>query len=148
MLGCSGTKRSDPGLLPAIERYDGPVYRTLRAHKASGHRLPVILILSARYGLISGHHSIHDYDEQMTDRHAASLKASQWDREVLRLAWWKADDRFLIAGAIYRGVYEVMAPRYDDVTPPHLAEPIEPVYQAAKGRIGEQLHQLKVWLNT
>jgi hypothetical protein len=30
IAACSQRKRADEGLLPAIERYDGPVYRVLR----------------------------------------------------------------------------------------------------------------------
>ena len=30
LLSCSQRKRPDPGLLPAIERYDGPQYQVLR----------------------------------------------------------------------------------------------------------------------
>ena len=30
LISCSQTKRQDAELMPAIERYDGPVYRCLR----------------------------------------------------------------------------------------------------------------------
>lgn len=147
MLGCSARKVKTPGLLPAIERYDGPVYRIIRAHKAAGHRLPAILILSAKYGLIPSNHPIHFYDLEMTDRIAASLKNST-TRKDLRKAWWKAEDRFMICGTLYREVYHAMAPRYEDIVPIYMTEAIEPVYTAATGRIGEQLHQLKEWLKS
>src|SRR3546814_1674129 len=31
ILACSATKRSRPGWIPAVDRYDGPLWQTLRA---------------------------------------------------------------------------------------------------------------------
>ncbi len=31
ILACAATKRSNPGYMPAIERYNGPLWQTLRA---------------------------------------------------------------------------------------------------------------------
>ena len=36
ILPCSATKRDGPEYMPAIERYDGPLWRTLRAADPDG----------------------------------------------------------------------------------------------------------------
>jgi hypothetical protein len=53
ILACSATKRPDPAPIPARDRYDGLLWRTLRATDPRGRRARVG-ILSARYG--SGTH--------------------------------------------------------------------------------------------
>src|SRR3546814_7213550 len=32
ILACSATKRQDDGYMPAIDRYDGPLWQTVRCH--------------------------------------------------------------------------------------------------------------------
>lgn len=56
ILGCSKTKR--PITAAASEVYDGPLWKTFRAHN-SGQRC---LVLSAKYGLIESSMEISDYD--------------------------------------------------------------------------------------
>jgi len=77
ILSCSQRKRPDPGLLPAIERYDGPSFRVLRRflreHRDTTEQLDVF-ILSAVYGLIPAQHPIPDYNRIMTSQCAAELR--------------------------------------------------------------------------
>lgn len=75
ILGCSRTKRDAPGLLPAIDRYDGSSYRVLRKFLRNREwpRNLSVAILSAKYGLVGGFTGIEDYDERMTPR-----IASEW----------------------------------------------------------------------
>ncbi|ABQ68576.1 hypothetical protein Swit_2217 [Rhizorhabdus wittichii RW1] len=81
ILACSATKRPDTGLLPAIQRYDGPMWRTLRARLAE---LPAarqayasgdlrIMMLSALCGFKPVDRAIPDYDHRMTRDLAARL---------------------------------------------------------------------------
>ncbi len=75
VLGCSQTKRETPGLLPAIDRYDGSSYRVLRSFLRQ-YEWPAnlsVAILSAKYGLVGGFTGIEDYDERMTP-----AKALEW----------------------------------------------------------------------
>lgn len=53
VLGCSQTKRDAPGLLPAIDRYDGSSYRVLRSYlrDCDWPEQLSVAILSAKYGL-------------------------------------------------------------------------------------------------
>jgi hypothetical protein len=74
IVSCSQCKRSDPALLPAIERYDGPAFRVLR-HFLKGQALaPLdIFILSAKFGLIPYNQPIPNYDQRMTQSQAYEL---------------------------------------------------------------------------
>jgi hypothetical protein len=77
ILSCSQRKRPDPGLLPAIGRYDGPAFRVLRRflreQSDDAKRLDVF-ILSAMYGLIPAKSPIAEYDQVMTSRRAAEIQ--------------------------------------------------------------------------
>jgi hypothetical protein len=78
VLGCSATKRSDAGPLPALLRYDGPWYRDFRKH-LRGNAWPTgldVAILSAEHGLIGALSPIRDYDRRMTRTRAAELAPS------------------------------------------------------------------------
>lgn len=76
VLGCSQTKRESPGLLPAIDRYDGSAYRVLRKYLRE-REWPAnlsVAVLSAKYGLVGGFTGIEYYDERMTP-----VRASEWE---------------------------------------------------------------------
>jgi hypothetical protein len=77
VLACTATKRHDRGPLPALQRYDGPSFRTLRRwrmlHPGNAEQLDV-LILSARMGLITADTPIEGYDQRMTPRQAVALQ--------------------------------------------------------------------------
>ena len=68
ILGCSATKQTCPGLLPAIDRYDGQAYRVLknflRNHQWSSN--VSIGVLSAKYGLFGALKGIEYYDTEMS----------------------------------------------------------------------------------
>jgi hypothetical protein len=78
LLACSQRKRPDPGLLPAIERYDGPQFQVLRKFL---REQPIeaqsvnTFILSANFGLISVHQPIPNYDYRMSPQRAQELQS-------------------------------------------------------------------------
>jgi len=77
IVSCSQRKRSDPGLLPAIDRYDGPTFRVLRRFLKEQPSAPLdIFILSAKFGLISHNQPIPNYDQRMTPSCAQELQPS------------------------------------------------------------------------
>lgn len=83
ILACSATKRVGPKYLTAIERYDGPLWRTLRTVDPDG-RLAKIAFLSAHFGFRSADTPIDMYDSRMTREIAAAIKAggpgTRWPR--------------------------------------------------------------------
>ncbi|MFG0329739.1 MAG: tRNA-guanine transglycosylase DpdA [Phycisphaerales bacterium] len=75
ILGCSATKKPTPGPLPAVDRYDGPMYRVLRSFLRK-HRWPSdlsVAVLSAEHGLIGGLTPIEPYDRRMSGDRAAEI---------------------------------------------------------------------------
>jgi cytoplasmic iron level regulating protein YaaA (DUF328/UPF0246 family) len=86
IMSCGKQKRPDTGLLPALERYNGPAFRVLRHFLASCTlNSPDVYILSARFGLIPADWPIPFYDQRMTLERAAELQPSV--REALMRTW-------------------------------------------------------------
>lgn len=75
VLACSAHKRVGAGLLPAVDRYDGPAFRVLRKALADTDDRPDVLVLSAKYGLIPADHEIPDYDHRLTPEAADGLRS-------------------------------------------------------------------------
>ncbi|MEI8165022.1 MAG: hypothetical protein WCG26_01550 [Chloroflexales bacterium] len=130
ILACSATKRPDAGLLPAIDRYDGPFYKTLR--KALRERAGLaerlrVRILSAEYGLIAADTPIPWYDRKMT-RLRAEMLYPLVQHELNELRPWPRP-RFVSLSDLY-----------------HLALPPMELTEYACGGIGARLGQIKAWL--
>ncbi len=134
IVGCSATKRHDADLMPALERYDGPMYRVLRKalreRPGLAERL-TICVLSAEHGLISADTPIADYDVQMTRELALNMrpKVVQQAQAIFGGRRWPG---FIACGKTYR-----------------LALPAQIWYaemRSSFGGIGKQLGQLKTWL--
>lgn len=75
IVACSERKNPLPELVPAIERYDGPIFRVLRKFlcEYSG-QAPEILILSAKFGLIGPSDMIPEYNCRLTADAATRLR--------------------------------------------------------------------------
>ncbi len=141
-LSCSQRKRVEPGLLPAIERYDGPLFRVLRRYIQSdssqnGNISPDIYILSAEFGLIPANHPTPNYDRRMTAERVEALRSCVLDsvRDLLHENT-SYRELFLCMGREYRRVldgWEVLVLRDLDV-------------HWAGGSIGKQQGQLYDWL--
>ena len=89
-VSCSQRKVETSEPLPALERYDGPTYRTLRKAMHEG-RIPKnldVLIISAKYGLIGCQKSIDAYDERMTSVQARNTGMSV---STDSKCFWKSD---------------------------------------------------------
>ncbi|MGQ2933675.1 hypothetical protein [Sphingopyxis sp.] len=65
ILACSATKRSRPGWIPAVDRYDGPLWQTLRAIGPDRQDTKVA-VLSAQYRFIDSRSPIENYDARLT----------------------------------------------------------------------------------
>lgn len=104
ILSCSQRKCLRNGLLPAIERYDGPSFRLLRKfleNYSSQKSLLDIYILSAKFGLIPANRKIPNYDMKMTPEGASELGSQVLSklRKILRNTQY--NELFINVGKIY-----------------------------------------------
>lgn len=137
ILGCSQRKRRTSGLLPAIDRYDGPVFRVFRKHRreapeGSAHAR----ILSGRFGLIRGSFLIPHYDRRFacTDQAALRVRVEKQLKQTLHEL--QPERLFVSVGGQYW---------------PLLAEPLAREVASerlvvATGGIGGRASQLAHWL--
>lgn len=69
--------------MAAIDRYDGPLWQTVRCHTGDRPMLKVT-VLSARYGFIDSRSPIQNYDSKLTtelaDRMIAGGLTTRWPR--------------------------------------------------------------------
>lgn len=83
ILSCSNTKRPDPGYIPAISRYDGPLWQTLRAIDPN-RKMATVAFLSAKYGFGDATKPIQDYNALLTQDLASKMIAggltTRWPR--------------------------------------------------------------------
>lgn len=76
ILSCSATKLENEKPLPAVVRYDGPLYKVLHSYLRD-KRWPddlSISVLSAKHGLIGGLTQIDYYDQRMSRDRAIDLR--------------------------------------------------------------------------
>lgn len=136
ILGCSQTKREAPGLLPAIDRYDGSSYRVLRSYLRD-REWPATLsvaILSAKYGLVGGFTGIENYDERMTP-----LRASEWAPTCkLRLNDWAGN---------HSSFHFSLGKDYLPAIMPAIENGLEGRSEVFEGPIGMKLSQIRRFLH-
>lgn len=102
-LACSATKRHDEGSIPAIDRYDGPMWRTLRAALRVNVRPVSVWVLSARFGFLPAETCIPDYERVMTERRAAEiLRLPSLDAAIFASAVAPARHVMFAGGDLYR----------------------------------------------
>ncbi|NRB78379.1 MAG: hypothetical protein HRU38_06885 [Saccharospirillaceae bacterium] len=66
IIGCSAAKTG--GTKPAFDLYDGTMYQLIRSNLPDIHKHFIVLILSAKHGLIGAHDMISSYDLKMPSR--------------------------------------------------------------------------------
>ena len=134
ILGCADRKRDSAGLVPALDRYDGPAYRVVRRFLRE-HQWPAdlsIAVLSAQYGLFGILKRIANYDKRM-DRVIASESAQECSERLLR---WSAS---------HGSVYISLGKDYMPAVEPGLQQiGLEP--QIFDGGIGTKLNKIKSFL--
>jgi hypothetical protein len=122
ILSCSQRKRPDLILLPALERYDGPMFRMLRRFLRecpSKDFHPEVYILSAQFGLITAKQPIPNYDWHITPQRASVLQPQILDqlRQILQQKQYK--ELFISVGKDYATAlsgYEQLIPSHIRVT--------------------------------
>lgn len=111
VMACSGTKRPEAVPMRAIDRYDGPMWQTLRARlsenaaatKALASGELRIYALSARYGFIDATAEIPDYNERLSPELAAKMaRDPSYDFQIVRHMVADASVVLFAGGATYR----------------------------------------------
>lgn len=149
-LGCSATKHPDPKPMAAIDRYDGPMWRTLRA---SLEEYPYmgdafkdgrlrIMALSARYGFIDARTEILPYEERMTPTQAAHIAyGPSYEAQQFSATAWEASHVLLAGGKAYRDIM------LKALNPRHAKPGARPLIRLTDGAgIGYQRQQLAKWI--
>lgn len=144
ILACAAKKLD--GAHPAEDIYQSPAWHVFRKWKretsAENVAQTVILVLSARYGLVSGAETIQTYDERITDENKAVKQKvfAAPARELVKsvCAERKANRVFLHLPENYRFIIKdaLTVLSADDV-----------LIETATGAPGIKLKQLKSWLN-
>lgn len=137
ILGCSQRKRQTSRLLPAVDRYDGPLFRVLRRRiREKPEGAPQTHILSARFGLIPGNALIPRYNRSFP-RYDHSALRELVERQVERVLHDIRPERvFASVGLRYWPLIEKPLAR---AVPPH-------GLVIGKGGIGGRASQLAHWL--
>jgi hypothetical protein len=144
LLGCSNAKVQDEGELPAIVRYDGPLFRVLRRYMrerlgkhSMGNGIPDVSVLSAEFGLIPGYYPIPHYDRQMTHQRAMELRPQAFEKlgHILK-ATEAYQELFICMGRDYLQVLD----GWEALIPFGLA------VKVSKGSMGKQQAELYDWL--
>jgi hypothetical protein len=75
ILGCSKRKKQTSRLLPAIDRYDGPLFQVLRKYARDEPRLrQAAFVLSAKFGLIPTDFATPRYNQTLSGANKAVLQ--------------------------------------------------------------------------
>lgn len=138
ILKCSSRKRGGDDLLPAIDRYDGPLWQVLRSRIRERPSLAEdvdIYVLSAAFGLISAITPIPWYDQTMAPERAEALRPEALrDFAVLMEHNYNA----LCVGLSKRYLHAMLG--WEDLVPPDTAVTV------TDGPMGTKLGQLRAWL--
>jgi hypothetical protein len=138
IMACSAPKR--PEASPALELYQGVMYRTFRANVRPDAR-PHVAILSARHGVIAGDSVIEPYDHRLTPDLVDSMVANprgylQYSKPV------GAKNVLLAGGKDYRRVMRAAMP---ELIARGCVAPDATVTETSGG-IGYQRQQLRKFL--
>ena len=140
ILSCSQKKRSNPGSIPALERYDGPAFRVMNKFIrvcSSEAQLPDIYILSAKFGLISADKPIPYYDRRMTSQLIEKLQQPTLSELKQILNRKQYQEFFISMGKDYLRVLD----GYTSLTSTNLNVTV------SQGSMGCKLAELRSWLH-
>lgn len=140
ILSCSQRKRPSHDSLPAIERYNGPLFAVLRRYlrESSHQKLGLdIFILSAAYGLIPGDYPTPLYDQRMSKSRAQELEP-QVTALFSDLLQDNYDSILFVLGKTYLRAFGNL----------HELKSDKAILEVAGGTIGKKQAQLKRWLWT
>ena len=138
IVACSQAKNNFTGCLPAIERYDGPVFRLLRKYRNSvpSSKIPRIEVLSAKFGLISANDPIPLYDQKMTEERAEELRPIVINRLQAIVDEQTPEEIFVSLSHVYEQALDGFS----------VSLPLATVVTASRGTPGKKLSELYTWL--
>lgn len=138
IIGCSRTKNESPGLLSAIERYDGPEYRVIRRFLGEAPTSPQLdmFILSAKFGLIPATKPIPTYDRLMTPDRADELRPQVHAAVSEHVRPQNYSELLISMSKVYRSA---LAGIENDLGP-------DTKVVVSDGSTGQKLTKLKAWL--
>lgn len=136
IMACSATKADHPAR--AIDLYDGPAFRTLRAWMRNVPESEIkdlaVWILSAEHGLIPWDCELEPYDRRMTMARAEELRLSVTEKLAALVIQLETSEVFLMMGRVY--LHAVGHSTWAGRTP----------IDAPPGGIGKKLGSLSRWL--
>jgi len=138
ILKCSARKRGPVEPVPALERYDGPLWRVLRSFQRTQPLFVQDLAvygLSAEYGLVPATQPIPDYDATMSPKRADQLRPQVLARFTELM---QQDYRQLCLGVSQRYLRALQG--WEDQVPAGVAVTL------TDGPMGTKLGQLRAWL--
>src|ERR1041385_3305559 len=102
ILGCSKLKKQTSRLLPAIDRYDGPLFQVLRKFARDEPPLRnATYILSAKFGLIRSDFPTPFYDQRFSDASKSRVGGSVARQVRTVIDQVEPDEVFVSVGADY-----------------------------------------------
>lgn len=140
ILSCSRRKRSTPDLIPALERYDGPVFRVMNKFmrmRPFGAQSLDVYILSAKFGLIPSSQLIPDYDYRVTRQRVRELQLPTLTTLKRIFIDRQYGELFISMGKDYLRVLD----GYDSLIPANLKVII------STGIMGRKQAELRDWLH-
>jgi uncharacterized protein DUF6884 len=134
LMSCSQRKTPGKGLIPAIDRYDGPAHRVLRKYlrELADPGLSVYF-LSGKFGVIGASRGIPNYDYKMSPQRAAWLRKRALQRIECILRSGKYNEGFFIGSRNYLRTIEPL-------------NQFKPSFREAQGKPGQKLKSLRNWL--
>lgn len=138
ILKCSARKRGEAEPIPAIERYDGPLWQVLRSFRRTQPLFAAdldVYVLSAAFGLIPASQPIPPYDQTMAPERADELRPVVLERFR---ALVDNGCRDLCLGLSQRYLRAMRG--WETVVPPGMAVTL------TDGPMGTKLGQLRAWL--
>ncbi len=135
IISCSQRKKNFLNFTPAMELYDGPMYRMIRNFKPIYYNGIDVMILSAKYGLMAQNHMIKNYDQRLTEKRIPKLREIVKNRLAERLKLTNYNEIMLSMGKDYLSVFEGIKKIAPQCKIKH-----------AEGKIGEKLKETKNWL--
>lgn len=140
ILSCSQRKRTNRDLLPALERYDGPLFRVINKFLRDNSlavQVPDVYILSSKFGLIPAGKPISYYDRRATSQRIKELQEPTLTELKQILLERQYCELFISMGKDYLQALS----GYKPLMPPDLKITI------SEGGMGRRQSELRNWLH-